>query len=128
MDDRQIRVEKGTRQAVLLDRMLEKMSYKPHGRDMIILHIEATAQFPGNKKEKRTATMVAKGIPYGDSAMSRAVGLPIAIAAKLYLEGKIKEVGTHIPPTLPHLYPAVLEELEKFGFSFINKTMSLNNV
>jgi len=123
MDDRQIRIKKGTRQDVLLDRMLEKMSYKPYGRDMIIVHIEAMAEFPGNKKEKRTATMIARGIPYGDSAMSRAVGLPIAIAAKLFLEGKINAVGTHMPPTLPHLYSAILEELAEFGFSFTNKTM-----
>ncbi len=123
MDDKPIRIKKGTLQDVLLDHMLEKMSYKPHGKDMIIVHIEAIAQFPGNKKEKRMATMVAKGIPYGDSAMSRAVGLPIAIAARLYLEGKIDAVGAHIPPTLPHLYPAILEELDRFGFSFTTKTI-----
>ncbi|MCP5105469.1 MAG: saccharopine dehydrogenase [bacterium] len=123
MDDRQISIEEGTRQEVLLDRMLEKMSYKPHGRDMIIVHTEAIPEFPGNKKEKRTTTMVARGIPLGDSAMSRAVGLPIAIAAKLFLEGRIKAVGAHIPPTLPRLCPAVLEELAEFDFTFTNKTI-----
>lgn len=122
MDDRQIRIKKGTRQDILLDRMLEKMSYKPHGRDMIIIHIEAMAEFTGNKKEKRSATMIVRGIPYGESAMSRAVGLPIAIAAKLFLEGKIKAVGTHTPPTLPLLYPSILEELSDFGFTFTTKT------
>lgn len=124
MDDRPVRIGKGTRQDVLLDRMLEKMSYKPHGRDMIIVHIEAIAEFGGNKKEKRTATMTVRGIPYGDSAMSRAVGLPIAIAARLYLEGKINAVGAHMPPTLPHLYAPILEELAEFGFSFTKKTTS----
>lgn len=127
MDDLPIRLKKGTRQDVLLDRMLEKMSYKPHGRDMIIIHIEAEAEFPGNKKEKRTATMVVRGISYGDSAMSRAVGLPIAIAARLYLEGKISAVGAHMPPTLPNLYPEVLEELAEFGFAFTTKTLPVNN-
>ena len=121
--DSPVRIKKGTLQDILLDRMLEKMSYEPHGRDMIIVHIEVTAEFPGNKKEKRTATMVVRGIPYGDSAMSRAVGLPIAIAAKLYLEGKIKNVGAHMPPTLPHLYPAILEELADFGYDFTVKQM-----
>ncbi len=123
LDDSPVGIEKGSMQDVLLDRMLKKMSYEAHGRDMIIVHIEVGAEFPGNIKEKRTATMVVRGIPYGDSAMSRAVGLPIAIAAKLYLEGKIKAVGAHMPPTLPHLYPAVLEELADFGYTFTVKRM-----
>lgn len=123
LDDSPVCIKKGTLQDILLDRMLEKMTYKPYGRDMIIVHIEVVAQFPGNTKEKRTATMVVRGIPYGDSAMSRAVGLPVAIAAKLYLEGKIKAVGVHMPPTLPYLYPMILEELADFGFSFTVKQM-----
>jgi len=123
LDETPVRIPEGTLQDVLLDRMLEKMSYEPHGRDMIIVHIEAVAEFPENKTEKRTATMVVRGIPYGDSAMSRAVGLPIAIAAKLYLEGKIKAAGAHMPPTLPYLYPAILEELADFGFTFTVKQM-----
>ncbi|MCP5055053.1 MAG: hypothetical protein GY940_48255 [bacterium] len=72
--------------------------------------------------EKRTATMYVEGIPYGASAMSRAVGLPAAIGARLVLEGKIKGVGPHIPPTLPGLYQPVLDELAHFGFVFNKKT------
>jgi hypothetical protein len=72
--------------------------------------------------EKRTATMHFKGIPYGASAMSRAVGLPMAVGARLVLEGKIKATGAHIPPTLPFLYRPVLHELANFGFIFHKKT------
>jgi saccharopine dehydrogenase-like NADP-dependent oxidoreductase len=117
-DDRTIDLIEGTKLDVLLDRMLKRMSYEPHESDMIILHIEVIAEFEKGRKEKRLATMVNKGIPYGDSAMSRAVALPAAISARLILEGKIKATGLRMPPNLPELYKPVLEELETFGFIF----------
>jgi saccharopine dehydrogenase-like NADP-dependent oxidoreductase len=67
--------------------------------------------------------MIKEGIPYGDSAMSRAVGLPAAIGARMILEGQITASGAHMPPTLPNLYPPILEELAKFGFVFKKKTL-----
>ena len=94
------------------------MGYEPHESDMIILHIEVIAELEDGRKEKRLATMVKKGIPYGDSAMSRAVALPAAISARLILEGKIKATGLRMPPNLPELYKPVLEELETFGYTF----------
>jgi len=117
-DDRTIDLKEGTKLDVLLDRMLKRMGYEPHESDMIILHIEVIAEFKNGRKEKRLATMVNKGIPYGDSAMSRAVALPAAISARLILEGKIKATGLRMPPNLPELYKPVLEELETFGFTF----------
>lgn len=117
-DDRTIDLKEGTKLDVLLDRMLKRMGYEPHESDMIILHIEVIAEFENGRKEKRLATMVNKGIPYGDSAMSRAVALPAAISARLILEGKIKATGLRMPPNLPELYKPVLKELETFGFTF----------
>jgi saccharopine dehydrogenase (NADP+, L-glutamate forming) len=121
-DEKPIDVKNGTYLDVLLERMLKKMSYKPYEKDMILVHIEALAEFPGKTMEKRTATMHFKGIPYGASAMSRAVGLPMAVAARLVLVGKIKATGAHIPPTLPFLYRPVLHELANLGFIFHKKT------
>ena len=117
-DDRTIDLKEGSKLDVLLDRMLKRMGYEPHESDMIILHIEVIAEFENGRKEKRLATMVNKGIPYGDSAMSRAVALPAAISARLIMEGKIKATGLRMPPNLPELYKPVLEELETFGFTF----------
>lgn len=122
-EDRPIAIKKGTRLDVLLDRMLKKMSYEPHEKDMIIVHVEIIAEFPDKPGEKRLATMMMEGIPYGDSAMSRAVGLPVAIGARMVLEGKINATGAHIPPTLPGLYKPLLEELATFGFVFTKKTI-----
>jgi saccharopine dehydrogenase-like NADP-dependent oxidoreductase len=124
-DDKPIAIKKGTNLDVLLDLMLKKMSYKPHEKDMIILHIDVLAEFPGGRREKRLATMVVEGIPHGASAMSRAVALPPAISAKLIVEGKIKATGVLMPPTLPELYKPVLDELKTFGFEFKCKTIKL---
>ena len=124
-DEKPVNIKKGTNLDVLLERMLKKMSYKSHEKDMIIVHVEAIAEFPGKPREKRTATMHFEGIPNGTSAMSRAVGLPMAVAARLVLEGKIKVSGAHIPPTLPGLYKPVLSELTNFGFIFNKKTEKL---
>ena len=101
------------------------MSYEPHESDLIILHIEVIAEFSKNSREKRLATMTMKGIPYHDSAMSRAVALPAAIAAKLVLEGKIKATGLRMPPNLPELYKPVLQELEEFDFIFKRQKFSI---
>lgn len=122
-DDRPIDIKEGTKLDVLLDRMIKRMSYEPHESDMIILHIEVIAEFKNGRKEKRLATMVNRGIPHGDSAMSRAVALPAAISARLILEGKIKATGLRMPPNLPELYKPVLDELESFGFTFKRQTI-----
>ncbi len=124
-DDRIIDIREGTNLDVLLNLMLKKMYYKPNEKDMIILHIDVLAEFPGGRREKRLATMVVEGIPNGDSAMSRAVALPPAISAKLIIEDKIKTTGVLMPPTLPELYKPVLDELGDFGFIFKRKTINL---
>ena len=122
----QIPFDKGTNLDVLLNRMLKKMVYTKGEKDMIILHIEIIAEFDGGMKEKRIATMIVKGDPEGDTAMSRAVGLPIAISSRLIVEGKIRAKGLRMPPNLPELYKPALEELKKYGFEFSTKRIKLN--
>lgn len=120
-DDRFIKLERGTRLDVLLELMLEKMSYQPHEQDMVIVHIDVSAELADGKRQRRSATLFAEGIPNGDSAISRAVGLPVAIAARLILEKRLEAVGAHIPPTLPQIYPLLLGELELFGLFFTQR-------
>jgi len=124
-EERPIAIGKGTHLDVLLDRMLARMSYEPHEKDMILLHVDVLAEFPGGRRERRLATMRVEGIPHGETAMSRAVALPAAIAAKLVLEGTIQATGVRMPPTLPELYKPALEELATFGFEFKRRTISL---
>ena len=123
-EDRSIAISKGTCLDVLLGRMLARRSYEPHERDMILLHVDVLAEFPGGRRERRLATMRVEGIPNGESAMSRAVALPAAIAARLVLEGEIQASGARMPPNLPELHKPVLEELATFGYEFKRRTVT----
>ncbi len=105
---------------VLATRMLETMHYAPGERDMLIMQHEFVARYP-DRTEKTTATLIDYGIPHSDSSMSRLVGLPAAIAAKLILLEKIDLVGVQVPVT-PEIYEPVLAELSQMGVSFIEKT------
>ena len=61
--------------------------------------------------------MVVKGQDHLNTAMARTVGLPLGIAARLVLEGRINLTGLHIP-IMPELYMPVLQELEEQGVRF----------
>jgi len=104
---------------VLAAAMLPRMQYAPGERDMLVMQHEFIAQYP-DRKEKITSTLVDYGIPNGDSSMSRLVGLPAAIGAKLILTGKIELAGVQIP-VRPEIYEPVLGELEAMGVSFNEK-------
>ena len=118
-DDNQISISRGTNADVLVDLMLKKMSYGPDEKDMVIVANEIIAEFPDHR-EKRSDAMLIEGIPGGDSAMSRAVSLPAAIASKLILNNKVKARGVHRPLS-SEIYIPVLKEMEDFGIYFRRK-------
>jgi len=122
-DDRLIPISKGTNADVLLGLMQEKLAYKDHEKDMIIVHNEAIVEFD-NRLEKRTATMKVEGRPFGHSAMSRAVSLPVAIASRLILEGTIRSKGV-LKPIIKEIYKPVLAELAENGYIFEYKTKTI---
>ncbi len=101
----------------------EKLNYAPGERDMLVMHHEFIAEYP-DKKQKITSTMIDYGIPHGDSSMSRTVALPVAIASRMILEGKINLTGVH-RPIIPEIYEPILEELAKAGISLEEHTFDL---
>ena len=120
LDEKPLPVEKGSALDILGALMLEKLQYEEGERDMIVLEHTFVASYPDEKKEKIKSTLIDYGIPNGDSSMARTVGLPAAIGTKLILEGKIKEVGVHIP-IKPAIYVPVLEELRALDIVFNEK-------
>jgi saccharopine dehydrogenase-like NADP-dependent oxidoreductase len=119
-DDKAIAISKGTNGDVLVDLMMKKMSYGQHEKDMVIVHAEIVAEFSG-RIEKRFSTLMVEGEVGGDTAMSRAVSLPAALASKLILEGDITAKGVQ-RPTIPEIYQPVLHKMGEFGYAFIDKT------
>jgi saccharopine dehydrogenase-like NADP-dependent oxidoreductase len=99
---------------------LEKMSMEPGDRDMVVMHHEFLAEFPGGKKEFLTSTLVDYGIPDGDTSVARTVALPAAIAVKMILDGKINLTGVYVP-VIPEIYNPILDELEELGIKFVER-------
>lgn len=98
---------------------LSKMPLGKNERDMVVMHHEFIAEYP-SKKEYITSTLVGYGIPYGDSAISRTVALPAAIAVKMILHDQIDLTGVHIP-VIPDIYNPILDELKEHGIKFKEK-------
>jgi saccharopine dehydrogenase-like NADP-dependent oxidoreductase len=117
-------VEKGSAIDILAARMIERMSFDEGERDMIVLEHTFEAAYPDGQREKITSTMIDFGIPHGDSAMARTVGLPPAIGTKLILEGHINLTGVHIP-IVPDIYKPLLAELKSMDIAFTEKKESL---
>jgi len=104
---------------------LGKMLLQKNEKDMIIMHHEFVVDYP-SKKEYITSTLVNLGITDGDSAVSRTVALPAAIAVKMILKKQTNITGVHIP-VLPEIYNPILNELGEMGIKFKEKTENLNN-
>ena len=68
--------------------------------------------------------MIDYGIPNGDSSMSRTVALPVAIASRMILEGRINLTGVH-RPIIPEIYEPILEELAALDISLEEHTFDL---
>ena len=99
---------------------LSKMSLDKNERDMVVMHHEFIAEFP-SKKEFITSTLVGYGTPYGDSAISRTVALPAAIAVKMILQEQIDLTGVYIP-VIHEIYKPILNELREMGIKFNEKS------
>ena len=108
---------------VLAQRMLSKMQYAPGERDMLVMQHEFVVRY-ADRTEKILSTMVDYGIPNGDTSMSRLVGLPAAIAARMILQGEIDLPGVQVP-MVPAIYEPVLEELATLGVRFTETTSIL---
>ena len=119
-EERKLPAEKGSALDNLAALMIEKLDYSGGERDMIILQHEFLARTESGRSERIVSTLIDYGVPGGDSSMSRTVGLPAAIAARLVLEGKIRMTGVQVP-VHPEIYGPVLEELGTLGVHFEEK-------
>jgi saccharopine dehydrogenase-like NADP-dependent oxidoreductase len=61
------------------------------------------------------------------TAMAKTVGLPLGIAAKLLLQGKIRKRGLAIP-IHEEIYAPVLSELNTLGIVFVESERQAHNV
>jgi saccharopine dehydrogenase-like NADP-dependent oxidoreductase len=104
--------------ADILQYVLEKkLILHPSDKDMIVMQHEIAYTDNQQSEKKIISTLIVKGTDQERTAMAKTVGLPLGIAAKLILEGKIKATGLKIP-TEKDIYEPVLHELKTCGIEF----------
>lgn len=114
-DNDLIKMKEGSTFDLTAELMMQKMMLPEDGRDMVVmLHSFLVENKNGEQKviKSRMVDFATKE----DTAISRTVALPAAIAVKLILEGKIELKGVQIPVN-KSIYEPVLEELEQQGIS-----------
>jgi len=103
--------------AEILQSILEKkLALQPTDKDMVVMVHEIEYLLNGELHSFKSS-LIVKGEDGIRTAMAKTVGLPLGIAAKLILEGKLVETGLHLP-IIPSIYTPVLHELKEHGISF----------
>jgi len=101
----------------------KKLVLNLHDKDMILMLHEIAYTLKGKNYQVKT-NLIVKGDDSLRTAMAKTVGLPLGIAAKLILQGKIKVTGLHIP-VIPVIYEPVLAELQQHNIYFTENTITL---
>ncbi|SNT06488.1 saccharopine dehydrogenase (NADP+, L-glutamate forming) [Ekhidna lutea] len=115
-DDELVGLNQGTPAQILEHILKKKWTLEPHDKDMIVMWHKFNFVADG-KPRQIESSMVTMGDDEVNTAMSKTVGLPLAIAAKLILQGKIKLSGVHVP-IKKEIYEPVLDELTNTGLVF----------
>jgi saccharopine dehydrogenase (NADP+, L-glutamate forming) len=119
LDETPVGLNEGTPAQVLEHILNKKWKLAPNDKDMIVMWHRFRYAKDGRGQEIQ-ATLVAKGDDSVHTAMAKTVGLPLGIAAKLLLEGKIKSRGVVVPVT-KEFYDPILAELKNMGIELSEK-------
>jgi saccharopine dehydrogenase (NADP+, L-glutamate forming) len=111
--DEPVGLSKGTPAQVLEHILNKKWKLQPNDKDMIVMW-HRFGYLKNGVAKRLEATLIAKGANAVDTAMAKTVGLPLAIVAKLLMQGKIQLKGVVIP-TAKEIYEPVLKELSSLG-------------
>lgn len=106
--------------AQLLQAILEqKWVLKKGDRDMVVMQHQFVYQLPrtGKTEHRLTSSLILEGRDANHTAMALTVGLPLAIAVKLFLTGAFQLTGVQIP-IRPEIYNPMLAELAQHGITF----------
>jgi len=118
-DDRKIGLKNATPAQILQKLLEEKWTMDPQDKDMIIMQHEFKYN-NGAEDKMIVSAMAIEGKNQEETAMAMTVGLPLGIATKLLMLGKIKHKGV-VLPIHQDIYQPILTELEAFGIRFEEK-------
>lgn len=103
--------------AQLLEKILvDHWQLNPGDKDMLVMAHQFEYEI-GGRRFYRESSMVNIGEDQVYTSMSNTVGLPMAICAKMILNGTLTDKGVLVP-TKKNIYGPILEELEELGIAF----------
>ena len=103
--------------AQILEKILtDSWTLQTNDKDMIVMYHKFGYELDG-KKQQIDSKMVCIGEDQTYTAMAKTVGLPVAMATLLILNGKIKTPGVQLP-IQKEVYLPILKELEEYGVVF----------
>ncbi|TRX57753.1 saccharopine dehydrogenase [Fulvivirga sp. M361] len=121
-DDTKIGLDNGTPAQLLEHILKKKWTLKEEDKDMIVMWHKFIYLENGVQKEINS-TLIAVGDDSRSTAMSKTVGLPAGIAARLIMEGKIDQPGVQIP-IKKEIYDPILQELAELGFNMTEQQVN----
>lgn len=116
-----IDIEKTTAADFLFKILLKKWDMNENDQDMVIMQHDIIYKHK-QKLHSISSTLVAYGENKHFSAMSKTVGMPMAILTKLILTKQISSLPSGVLiPTMQQIYKPVLKELAKHQIVFTEK-------
>ncbi|RXM49439.1 saccharopine dehydrogenase family protein [Flavobacterium sp. YO12] len=119
--DKKVNLPNATPAQILEKILTDSWALKPEDKDMIVMYHKFGYELNG-KKEQIDSKMVCIGDDQTYTAMAKTVGLPVAMATLLILNGKITTPGVQLP-IKKEVYSPILNELEEHGVIFNEQTM-----
>jgi saccharopine dehydrogenase-like NADP-dependent oxidoreductase len=103
--------------AQILEKILtDRWTLQANDKDMIVMYHKFGYELNG-EKHQIDSNMVCLGEDQVYTAMAKTVGLPVAMATLLILNGKITNPGVQLP-IRKEVYLPILKELQEFGVVF----------
>jgi saccharopine dehydrogenase-like NADP-dependent oxidoreductase len=114
--DKKVNLPNATPAQILEKILTDSWALEPDDKDMIVMYHKFGYELNGEKKQI-DSKMVCIGEDQTYTAMAKTVGLPVAIATLLILNGKITTPGVQLP-IKKEVYEPILKELEEYGVIF----------
>jgi saccharopine dehydrogenase (NAD+, L-glutamate forming) len=118
-DDKFIGIENATPARALQKILSDTWTLAENDKDMIVMYHRFGYELNGEKKLIESS-MVNIGKDQSQTAMSKTVGLPVAMVTLAILNGKISTTGVQIPIE-KEVYEPILKEMESYGITFEEK-------
>lgn len=119
--DKKVGLKNATPAQILEKILSESWTLQPDDKDMIVMYHKFGYEING-KKEQIDSKMVCIGEDQTYTAMAKTVGLPVAMATLLILNGTITTLGVQLP-IRKEVYLPILKELEEYGVIFHEQSM-----